>query len=413
MEYSPSDRVCVVVFGDRGGQKLTEPLVSDSSAPNWEEKEYTVYSYDTDNDLANIERDISPNVYLTFGDWQKFTKLSNAPYSVRRKWLNFDPQEPLKKVGQHILDLYARLCFEPPNSQPLMSVITGAYKCGEKILRPYESLKKQTYTNWEWIIYDDSDDNSETFHLLQSIANLDYRVKLFKGTRRSGRIGQVKRNGFRLASGDFLCELDHDDVLTDNCLEWLVKTFNRYPEAGMAYTDCCEFIESDGSCVNYGNDFAFGYGSYRTEIYKGKEYLVTNYPRLNQKTIRHIVGVANHVRCWRSTTYDSIGGHNSNLHEVDDYELIVRTFLESRIAHIPKLGYIQYVNEDHSNITNKRRAEIQRIVKLVQQYYDQKIHDRLLELKLPDLLWDNSSNSSDLYKDIPMCSLHGCIVADV
>jgi glycosyltransferase involved in cell wall biosynthesis len=412
MEYLPSDRICVVIFGNKGGEKVLS-LVSDPFAPDWEEKEYTIYNYASDADLNKIERDVSPNVYLTFGDWEQFTNLSNAPYAVRRRWLNFKSSEPLEDVGKHILNLYGRTCFDPPNSNPLVSVITGVYKPGEKIFRPYESLKKQTYNNWEWVVYDDSDDDGETFNLLRSISDLDYRVKPFKGIRRSGRIGQVKKNGFGLASGDFLCELDHDDALTDNCLELLVKTFQRYPEVGMAYTDCCEFFESDGTCVNYGDDFAFGYGSYRKEIYKNKEYLVTNYPRLNQKTVRHIVGVPNHVRCWRATTYKEIGGHNPNLHEVDDYELIVRTFLHSRISHIPKFGYIQYVNTDHSNITDKRRPEIQRLVKMVKEYYDVKIHKRLLELGLPDEIWDNNLQISDMSAPIPLCSQHACIVSEV
>jgi hypothetical protein len=98
----------------------------------------------------------------------------------------------------------------------------------------------------------------------------------------------------------------------------------------------------------------------------------------------------------------------------DDYELIVRTFLKSRIAHIPKLGYIQYVNNDASNTTDKRRPEIQRLVRMVSGYYDKQIHERLLELGLPDDLWIENEGRSQLYdRPTPPSDKHACIIADV
>jgi glycosyltransferase involved in cell wall biosynthesis len=414
MEADPSDRITVVIFGKRKDNLNVDRLFSNKEVPEYEEKELSVYNFLGDEDLDKIEREIKPNVYVTFGKWERFSCLNVAPYNIRRKWLNFKWDEDLALVGRKAFNLYCKNCFDPPADYPLISAITGAYRTGGKIFRVLESLREQSYKNWEWIIYDDSDDNGETFSLLESVRSLDHRVKIFKSDLRSGRIGQVKRNGFALASGDYLCEIDHDDKVTADCFKWLVQTFEKYPDVGMAYTDCTEFIEATGECVNYGDDYAFGYGSYRKEFHNGREFLVTNYPNLNQYTIRHIVGVANHVRCWRSSTYHAIGGHNPQLHVADDYELIVRTFLKSRIAHIPKLGYIQYVNNDASNTTDKRRPEIQRLVRMVSGYYDKQIHERLLELGLPDDLWIENEGRSQLYdRPTPPSDKHACIIADV
>ena len=407
-EYNPSDRVCVVVFGS--------PIESLRSTPEdipYEELFFTVKNYIDDSDLDKIERDISPNVYITFGDYTKFKKLNSAPFNIRKKWMNFKDGEDLTLVGQAVFERFRINCFEPPSEYPLISAVTCAYKSGSKIFRLLDSLQEQSYQNWEWIIYDDSDDNYETFDSLVNLSKLDSRVKVFKGHKNSGRIGQVKKRAFSLASGDYLCEIDHDDELTKDCLLWLVNTFIKYPDVGMAYTDCAEYIEATGECVNYGDDFAFGFGSYRTEVYKNRKYLVTNYPRINQHTIRHIVGVANHVRCWRASTYRNLGGHNEKLHVADDYELILRTFLNSRIAHIPKFGYIQYLNSDSSNTTDRRRPEIQRLVRMIQEYYDKQIHDRLISLGLPDDLWNPKTQSSERYRKVADSFAHGCIISDV
>jgi len=407
MPYDPSDRICAVSFG-----KKVSPLKSHTNLPDWMESGITVFNFDTDENLQAIEKAYKPNAYITFGDWRDYKFLSFAPFDVRKRWIHFDKEVSGEVIGARIYESYRRLCFFPNKLKPLISVITPTYKSKDKILRPLGSLLEQSYKNWEWILYDDSDDDGATYELLCKIAQTDHRIKVFRSDQRSGRIGQVKRNAFMLASGDYLCELDHDDILTSDCLSWVAASFKKYPEVGMCYTDCTEFIEATGECTNYG-EYAFGYGSYRTENYKGRDYLTMNYPRLNQKTIRHIVGVPNHVRCWRSSVYHQIGGHNPNLHVADDYDLIVRTFLNSRICHIPKLGYIQYCNIDQSNTTDLRRPEIQRLVELVRKNYDEQIHLRLLELGLPDDIWDDDLKQANPHKEIPRCDKHGCVISDV
>lgn len=407
--HDASDRICAVVFGN----KMPNEIVSHPNYPEWIENKITIFNYDSDENLHRIEKMLKPNVYVTFGNWKLHKNLSDAHFDIRKKWINLSIESSVESVAENIYSAYKKSCFIPPNEKyPLVSVITPTYKTGEKIFRPYESLVAQTYSNWEWILYDDSDDNNETYDLLCKLASNDSRIKVFKSDVRSGRIGQVKRNGFVLGSGEFLCELDHDDVLTDTCLLDLVNSFRAYPEAGMCYTDCVEYIEATGQCTDYG-DYAFGYGKYKMVEYKGKTYRAMDYPRLNQKTIRHIVGVPNHVRCWRAETYHKIGGHNPNLHVVDDYELIVRTFLHSKICHIPKLGYIQYSNQDQSNTTDLRRREIQRLVEMVKDEYDEQIHHRLIGLGLPDNVWDPHTNRSDMNKQIDFCEKHACIISEV
>jgi hypothetical protein len=139
---------------------------------------------------------------------------------------------------------------------------------------------------------------------------------------------------------------------------------------------------------------SFGYGSYRDEVYNGINLKVTNQHNINPVTIRHIVGIPNHVRAWRRSTYMKLGGHCRDLSIADDYELVVRTFLITRMCHIPRLGYVQFIYEgEEKNTHTIVRADIQRRVKSIAEFYHQDIKKRFDELGLND--WAYERNPKD------------------
>lgn len=100
----------------------------------------------------------------------------------------------------------------------------------------------------------------------------------------------------------------------------------------------------------------------------------------------------NHVRVWRKDVYQKVGGHNKRLPVADDYELIVKTFLETRIIHVKKMLYLQYNNRD-STVDNNV-TDINRRARLIKDHFDQRIHDRIIELGGEDWMWDEEENRS-------------------
>jgi hypothetical protein len=170
----------------------------------------------------------------------------------------------------------------------------------------------------------------------------------------------------------------------------VVEAFETFPEAGFAYTDCAEVFE-DGANASYADGWAFGFGSYRTESLLGRDYTVTNYPGLNAKTVRHIVGMPNHVRAWRRDAYVNIGGYAPEVHVADDYELCIRTFLRTRAVHIRRFGYIQYLSREGANTQRVRNGEIQRLVDAFARRYADEIHDRFVELGVDDFIYNDGN----------------------
>ena len=395
----------ICVFGAHN-LKLFTPTKEDC-----EEKRLDCRCYSSDAKVEQVLVRDKPHVLITLGKLSSFPNLSKAPFEVRKRWLHYDALPGLTQLGIDAYNCYLRNLFSDreKDEKPLVTVFTSAFKTGEKISRPFLSLKEQTYSNWEWIIVDDSDDGGETFRMLRKLAKKDHRIQVFEPWEHSGMIGRLKNWACSLGRGQFLVELDHDDALTDYALDYVVKGFQQFAEAGFLYTDCAEIYE-DGTNFTYRQGWAFGYGSYTDVEYKGKIYKSGSGGNINAKTIRHIISSPNHIRAWKKPFYESIGGHNKELHVADDYELIVRTFLRTRIVRVPKLCYLQYIS---NSAQEKRNKDIHRHVSAIRIHYDKPIHDRLLELGCEDFVWNEEKGCSDLSLPNPKKESHVTFMANV
>ena len=387
-------------------------LKSAGPIPDFETDEMDCRCYLTDDDLYSILARDRPVAITTFGDVGDFKLLSCAPFEIRKMWLHFDNAKNISSIGSQMFNCFLLNALKKRLDLPLVTVITPTYKTGDKLLRPFNSLLAQTYNNWEWVVADDSPDDGKTFREVSEFAKKDYRIRPYKTDRHSGNIGSIKRAACDLGRGLYIIELDHDDELTPKALEMVVETYRRYPEVGFVYSDFAECFE-DGSPVMYGKGWGFGYGSYREETHNGLKYAVANAPKINSKSIRHIVAAPNHLRSWKKSVYNEIGGHNELIHVADDYEVMVRTFLHTRMALIPKMCYVQYRN-DTGNAHQARNQEIQRLVRYFSEYYDEQIHERFVELGVEDSIWKQGENTfHKLDRPNPEVESHCTIISEV
>jgi glycosyltransferase involved in cell wall biosynthesis len=356
--------------------------------------------YDDDRDLARILVEVRPQVILTKGKAESYKKLWEAPLEIRKRWVSIDDNRAGPALAEAILGVFmANATTRRLPETPLVSVFTPSYKTGSKIQRPLKSLQSQTYNNWEWVIYDDSPDDGKTFAEMAALAREDHRISAYRSDRPCGAIGEVKRRACGLTRGEILVELDHDDELTFDALAYVVAAYRKFPDAGFFYTDCAEVFE-DGRNATYADGWGLGFGSYRQELYNGRALMVSNYPSINSKTMRHIVGVPNHLRAWTRSAYFKAGGHNPEVHVCDDYEILIRTFLTTRMVHVKKLGYIQYYNAG-GNTQRSRNKEIQRLTRCFMQRYNDDIHRRFLELGVDDFIWREGAGGGKLAWDTP------------
>jgi O-antigen biosynthesis protein len=403
-----SDKLPVICIFGRKDVELVTPVEERS-----EEKRLDCRCYSSDSNLEQVLVQDRPHVIITIGNRSSYPNLIKAPFEIQRRWLHYDALPDLNQLGTSAYDRYLKNIFDGGEGEaerkPLVTVFTPAYKTGEKIQRPFHSLSEQTYTNWEWVIVDDSDDDGKTFKMLGCLTRQDHRIEVFKPWEHSGIIGKVKNWACSLAKGDILVELDHDDELTDYALDCVVQGFKQFPEAGFLYTDDAE-IYKDGTSYTYRDGWAFGYGSYTDVEYHGRLYKSGSAGNINSKTIRHIASTPNHIRAWRKSFYESIGGHNKELHVADDFEIMIRTFLKTRIVRVPRLCYLQYIG---NTAQRERNKDIRRHVRSIRAYYDRMIHERFLELGCEDFAWDEKTGCFDHHIPNPKEESHVTLIANV
>lgn len=379
-----------------------------------------IYSYEDSKDFESHFAKHRPDVIVTIGgtraNYHELMKHLNEIF-ITSKWCHYSETPSTQSLANDIVQ-YAtnwacesfKRVFNNPE-RPYFSVFTGAYKTGERLYRTYEGIKNQTYSNWEWIVVDDSPEGElETWAILQELASKDYRVRPYRITPVSGgNIGEVKNRACSMANGNWFIELDHDDFFLPTLMEETVNAINQYPDAGFVYTDVAEPYE-DGGMRKYtdtigeekdwygrrDNGFVWGYGGHEWVEWNGTKYLSHIYPDINPRTIRFNIGMPNHARIWKREVYEKIGKHNRFISVTDDFELIIRTFLETKMIHIKKMLYLQYNNRNSTVDWNSK--DINRKARLIRDHYNQQIHDRIEQLGCVDWDWNEETNSTVLFQ---------------
>lgn len=117
-----------------------------------------------------------------------------------------------------------------------VSVVTPTYGRPDYLPRAIESVRKQTFADWELIVVDDNPPGStmrvETERLMAR--NVDARIRYVKNERNVG--GAVTRNhGIEEAKGDYIAFLDDDDEYLPERLaaQWKAMEENEWDFAVM------------------------------------------------------------------------------------------------------------------------------------------------------------------------------------
>ncbi len=105
--------------------------------------------------------------------------------------------------------------LEKPN-EPLVTIIVPCYNYGHLLGETLDSIKKQTYKNWECIIVDDGSTDSS------SIVSNNYCIKdnRFKYIYQDNRgLSAARNTELKHAKGKYIQLLDADDLISPNKIE--------------------------------------------------------------------------------------------------------------------------------------------------------------------------------------------------
>jgi len=350
-------------------------FISPEILPKYPEidEHYTWYHIHNDlsfEEFSELWQTNEPYAIYTYGKTTGWSFL-NKIFNVRKRWVHLDVLPEKLDIIPNVFSTCLHHIYD--DDHPLISVITSTFDSKEKIFRPLRSLQNQTYTNWEWVIWDDSKNNS-TYENLLNIQKKDLRIRVYKAPKHSGSIGEMKRLASGVSYGSFILELDHDDDLHPELLQWIVDASKRHKEADFFYCDTAMIYEKSLKTHSYDEFYSYGYGSHINVWSDFFNKWITHFAKSspNPITLQHLIGLPNHVRVWRTAFYDKIGKHNPRLSVSDDYELLIKSFINGKWCHIVSCGYYQYLNED-GNFTFIRNSLIQHNVKEIYKHYTNKL----------------------------------------
>ncbi len=199
-------------------------------------------------------------------------------------------------------------------SQPIMptiSVVIPAYNAEKTILETIESVRQQTFTDFELIVIDDGS-SDHTAELINAIA--DDRLRLF--SYENGGLSIARNRGIDRASGEFIAFLDADDLWTPDKLELQLEALQKHPDAGGAYSWTIH-MSQDGKMINDGGSVHFEGNVY-------SELLVSNFLTNGSNPLI------------RRTAIESVSGFDPALASAEDWEYWLRLAAQWSFVRVPK-----------------------------------------------------------------------------
>lgn len=217
----------------------------------------------------------------------------------------------------------------------MISVIIPTYGTPDLLDKAIESVLQQTYTDWELIIVDDNNPDTEARRQTEKLVCTftDSRIKYIRHTHNKN--GAAARNtGIRAAKGDYISFLDSDDQYIKTRLE---KCFAELacadPSVGGVYTGC-EFRRNGKTYLRY------------KDVKTGK-FLVETL----SCTFMFCTGSNIFVR---KSVIEELRGFDETFLRHQDYEFLVRLFQRYSLVAIPEILVIK--NNDNVNLPDVHKV---------------------------------------------------------
>ena len=195
---------------------------------------------------------------------------------------------------------------------PKISILVPLYNTPENFFDELvQSLKKQTYANWELCLADGS---PEPIGFINKY--LDDKRIVYKIIGENKGISGNTNEALKLATGDYIGLLDHDDLLPEFSLYEIVKRINEKPDVEFIYTD-----------------------EDKIETLDKPRYGVFFKPDFSPYTLNSANYIC-HFSIFKKELMEKIGGFDSKYDGSQDWDIVARaTENTDKIEHIAKVLY--------------------------------------------------------------------------
>lgn len=196
-----------------------------------------------------------------------------------------------------------------------------------------QSIKNQTYKDWELVILDDcSIDN--THQIASKYSN--YNINVFKRKEHDGKIGLLKNEAISkfTTKHEYICHVGSDDLIPPFCLKTFVEFMDINKDVGVC---CGNFICFNDQGQQWTLPHVANSGDFNSEILL--KYMCV-FP----------------MRFYRSSVVEKVGGYSNELSSAVDYDLSLRLDEITKICRI-KMPVTYYYRQHGNQVSTKARNE--------------------------------------------------------
>lgn len=247
---------------------------------------------------------------------------------------------------------------------PMISFVVTSYNYEKYILKTLESIKAQTYRNFEIIIVDDcSNDNSCKIIEDFISENQDLKITLIKQSSNQGQMASMIK-GLESAQGQFVSFIDSDDILMPDYAKNHIRV---HLETSVAFTSCQIIEIGEDDEIHTMNSISSPHCKNLDELFAGENI---NYKILKHKHFGGWYWSPNSSAMFRKASIELI----INYQNADKWKICPDKFLfnfanligGSAIIYTPLIGYRRHKNNagNCTLVTGNKRLHSDKTTKI-------------------------------------------------
>lgn len=200
---------------------------------------------------------------------------------------------------------------------PTISLVIPVYNTDEMFLRAcIDSVRQQSYSNWQLCIADDNSPKPHIKRILKEYTELDERIQVVYRSD-NGHISAASNSALDVATGEYVALIDHDDALPEHALFFVVDAINKNPSVAIIYSD-------EDKITEQGERFDPHFKSdWNPDLFFSQNYV-------------------SHLGVYRRSLLNKISGFRIGVEGSQDQDLLLRCLQhvsDDQIIHIPRILY--------------------------------------------------------------------------
>lgn len=198
---------------------------------------------------------------------------------------------------------------------PRFSILTPVYETPVPVLKKMlRSVRRQSFRDWELCLVDDCSREPRVREMLERARATDPRIRVECREVNSGIVA-ASNDALRMAHGEFIALLDHDDELHPDALAHVAAAIDADPEADYVYTD---------------EDKIDLRGRHSQPFFK---------PDWSPERLRTQMYTC-HLSVLRRSLADEVGGFDPEFEGSQDWDLVLKVTERARaVVHVPRVLY--------------------------------------------------------------------------